>query len=218
MDRRIVLIVVLTALVVAACGGSDDGGSGIASLENDSDEVITAMDDGPAVGDTSVDTQASDEEVDTEESMLAFAACMRENGIDMGDPTMDENGNLRLGRPEGFGQGTGGIDREAMIAARDACQDHLDGVLQQFERIDLTELQDDLVEYAACMRENGYDMPDPDLAALSAGPGQGGGPGRGQFGDLDLDDPAFQGANEVCQDLFAGIRPGTGPGPGGGGR
>ncbi len=216
MHRRIVLIVVLMALAAAACGGSGDGGSGIASLENDSDELITAMDDGPAVGDGSSETQAPDEEVDTEESMLAFAACMRENGVDMADPTVDENGNLRLPRPAGAGQGDGSFDREAMLAARDACQEHLDGVVQQFQQIDQTELQDSLLEYAACMRDNGYDMADPDLSGGLPASGQGG--GRGLLGDIDREDPAFQAANEVCQELFAGIRPGGGLGLGGQGR
>ena len=59
-----------------------------------------------------------------------------------------------------------------------ACGELLEGATLGFrEGFDRTELEDTLVEYAACMRENGYDMPDPDFSGSGAGPGAG--PGGG---------------------------------------
>ncbi len=98
--------------------------------------------------------------------MLDFAQCMREHGVDMEDPTTDENGNFQMMRPSGGGEGGefDPEDREAMQAAREACSQYLEGIAQQFDRPDMTEMQDLMLEYAACMRENGVDMPDPDFS------------------------------------------------------
>jgi len=202
MRRSMVAVAAALALVAAACGGGGDD-TGIASI----DDVAVA-----SPGDTTPTTAA-----DAEAAMLAFAECMREQGIEMQDPQVGDDGNLRMPRPVGAGEGTEQFDREAMMAAREACSEYLEGVAQRFEQIDETEIQDQMLEYAACMRDNGYDMPDPDFSAESMG----GGPGRGFFRNMEIDrnDPAFQTANEVCMDVFSGgFLPGGGPGGGSGGQ
>jgi len=156
--------------------------------------------------------------------MLDFAQCMRDQGIDMEDPTLDENGSFQMMRPSGGGEGGDfdPADREATQAAREACSQYLEGLAQGFDRPDMTEMQDQMLEYAACMRENGVDMPDPDFSDTEGGQG----PGRLGFGSGDFDptDPTFQAANEACQAIFGGEGMpgfmGGGPGgqpPGGGG-
>jgi len=140
---------------------------------------------------------------------------MRDNGFEMEDPTVDAEGNLQFGRPaDGFD-----IDRDAAQAAFDECGDMLDGVSLGFEDVDNTEFQDSVLAWASCMRDNGYPMDDPDFTAF--GPGAAGGDddgqgdgrvGGGPFGDIDQDDPAFQSAMSVCEDLIQG---GFGAQPGG---
>jgi hypothetical protein len=67
-----------------------------------------------------------------------------------------------------------------------------------FSTEDLSEREDELLAFAVCMRENGYDMSDPDF------PG-GGHSGAGPFGDaIDTDDPDFQTATESCDDIIGG--------------
>lgn len=201
MRRSMAAVGVALALVVAACGGGGDD-AGIASI----DDVAAA-----SPGDTTATTTA-----DAEAAMLAFAECMREQGIEMQDPQVGEDGNLRMPRPVGAGEGTEQFDRDAMLAAREACAPYLEGAVQHFEQFDQTEIEDQMLSYAACMRENGYDMPDPDFSAESMG----GGPGRGFFRNMEIDrsDPAFQAANEVCMDVFTGgFLPGGGAGGGSGG-
>ena len=46
------------------------------------------------------------------------------------------------------------------------------------------------------IRDNGYDMPDPDFT--NDGPGQGG----AQIGPIDPDDPDFVSADEACRSIF----------------
>jgi len=206
MNRRwpaaLAAAIVLTA---AACSGSGTSG-GIASLEDDS-------------GEATITTGAADDQVDPEQAMLDFAQCMRDQGIDMEDPTLDENGNFTMLRPTGGGEegGFDPADREAMQAAREACSQYLEGITQQFARPDQTEMQDLMLQYAACMRENGVDMPDPDFST-SEGEGPGGRLGF-TTGDYDPNDPTFQAANEACQGIFGangmpGMMMGGGPGAG----
>ena len=44
-------------------------------------------------------------------AVLAFAACMRDNGVDMEDPTVDADGNIRLNFRGNAGPGEEGFDR-----------------------------------------------------------------------------------------------------------
>jgi hypothetical protein len=188
------IILSVLALVLAACGTTSDS------------EVATLEDTGTTVPQSSADQQDGD----AEEALLTFARCMRDNGVpEFPDPELDQNGNLRI-----FGGGGGpgqlGADRSTLEAAFDECGDLIEGLISEvFRNIDQSQFQDNFLEFAACMRDQGIDMPDPDFSG-GFGPGQGG--GRGLFGDIDPQDPAFQEAAEECQGIFEG---GFGP-PGGG--
>ena len=184
-------------VVAAACGGAG-ATEGVASL-SDTDASL------PQGGD-----EETDQELDVEGAFLTFTQCMRDEGIDMPDPELDANGDFTF---RGFDRASQD-DPDEIRAAFEACQEHIEGVVQEFIGNDLTEIQDTLVEYAACMRDNGYDMPDPDFSAFgSGGPGPGGGPFGGA---VDPDDPAFQAANEICQDIFTETFGGRFGGPGNG--
>lgn len=102
--------------------------------------------------------------------------------------------------------------------AMESCSEHLENVAFGLDAADRSEREDQLFEYAACMRENGYDMPDPDFSVFGQ-PGESGGPGAGggPFGEIDRDTPTFQTAQEACSGIFSGDRvPGSGPGGGSG--
>lgn len=202
--KRTIIITALLAfgLLTAACSGSDSD-SDVASLETSA----------AATEEQGQDGETTDEAVSDEEAILAFAACLRDEGIDVDDPTVDADGNLRPPRPRDIGEG----DREMIRSAMDGCSEHLENVAFGLDAADRSEREDQLFEYAACMRENGYDMPDPDFSAFGT-PGQGAGTsegGGGPFGPIDQDDPAFQIAQEACAGTFGGDRiPGSGPGGG----
>lgn len=206
--RRFLIALVALAFVAVACGGDGAASSGVVSLEDN--EVAGGDDPVASLQNTNGD------DVTDEEALLAFAACMRDNGVDVEDPTVDNEGNLRIGRPRGGQQG-GEVDGDAIRAAFDECGDLIEGVIQQFRGgDDQTERNDQLLAFAECMRENGYEMPDPDFSATpgQGGPGQGGGP----FGEIDTSDPAFETAQAACEDLLpggGGFGGGAGRGPGG---
>lgn len=210
MKTRLLIVLFSLGLIVTACAGADEADAGVASLDG------TASAGAPAEG-------AADAEVNTEEAMLAFAACLRDNGVQIDDPTVDADGNVQFGDLRGAGGDDQEIDRDAIRTAREACQEEIDGVALGFGGrgdLDLTEMEDTFVEYAACMRDNGYDMDDPDLSSFGQGggePGQGG----GIFGEIDREDPDYLAAQDVCEEILSGAFgdapvPGTGQGRGGG--
>lgn len=194
MKRVKLLVAAVLALGAGACGGAAHADGGVASL--DDSQLFKSVDSTSAP-------------MTEEEALLAFTQCLRDNGVDIDDPTVDADGNLRLSRPTG-GDGSQGPSEEAGTA-RQTCAVLLEGVALGFQDQDRTELEDQLLEFASCMRDNGFDMPDPDFSDTGT-PGQG-----GPFGQLDRSDPDFQAASEACQDTLAGFGPGSGVGRRGGG-
>lgn len=186
--KRTLIVLSAFALVLAAC--SSDGGSEVASLEDLAPDLAVVTDD------------ASPEAVD-EDSILAFAQCMRDNGIeDFEDPDIGADGSV--GFRFGGAVQDSEADRDTIRAAFEACQEHLGGLSFGPGSRDRSEIEDTLYEFAVCMRENGFDMPDPDFSSLLEGPGDGEG-GEGPFGGaFDADDPAFTSALEACEDVFGG--------------
>jgi hypothetical protein len=184
-NSRTIVACVALVVMVAACGSEGgDGSPGVASIG----EVVT----------TSVaDVGADDEPAAADEAaVLAFSECMRDGGIDFPDPVVDADGNV------GFDllamRDLGEIDQSELEAAFEPCAPLLVSVSFGFERLFETEFQDDLVAFSACMRENGFDMPDPDFSALTS---------TGQLypEELDPNDPDFEPAFEACQDTLPGI-------------
>jgi len=205
MSTRLLTPLLGLVLVMTACSGSDGSDDGVATLEG-GESVTTAS---AAEADTSA--------VDAEQAMLDFAACMRDNGVAMEDPTVDADGNVEFGGMRGIAGEE--QDFDTVRAAMEVCRENIEGLTlgRGGEDFDLTGLQDTMLEYAACMRDNGYDMPDPDFTAF--GPGRGDGDGEpneagGPFATIDPSDPDFIAAQEACQDILSGF----GPGGGGGGR
>ncbi|MGI9667185.1 MAG: hypothetical protein ACR2N2_08805 [Acidimicrobiia bacterium] len=179
---RIIITIAALSLFLAAC--SSGSSTGVASIADNTDVV------------PSVDETAS-AAVDDEDALLAFAACMRDNGVEgFEDPQINSDGTIEFSRPSGEGET---IDRAALRTARDACASHLEGLAFGPGSVDRSEIEDTLVEFATCMRENGVDMPDPDF---SGEPGEG--TARGPFGDIDTEAPAFEEALETCQEAFGG--------------
>jgi hypothetical protein len=188
MRLRAGVLVAVLAIGAAGCGSgpTDDG---LATLENTTPQAVSGTGDAAR---------------DAEESVLALTECLRDNGVNIPDPEFDDQGNFRLRSLMDLGEAAELIDPGDMEAAFEACSHHLDGVAQIIAGIDRTAIEDRLYEFAACMREEGYDMPDPDFSTMSPGMGTGGEDmaAMGPFGEIDPDDPAFRAASEACMWVF----------------
>jgi hypothetical protein len=192
---------VTLVLALSACG-SDSGGSEVASL---------------GTGPTDNATGDSVADVDSQEALLAYAACMRENGVDMDDPTFDAEGNLSGG---GFGPGSG-LDRSSdeFQTAQEACGDLIEGV--DFGPggggggggLDFDSIQNAMNDFTACLRDEGIAVDDITMGGGAGGPG-------GPNGSIPAGGPPADGS--LPPGGFDGGPNGTPPeggqgGPGGGG-
>ena len=175
------MVVLAFTLLAAACGGDENGEPGVASL----DDTVAPVSDGGSPA------------PDTEQQALQFATCMRDQGIDLPDPTVDADGNVEFVPPPGFQPG----DLEDILDASENCQEFLEGTLFGSEVPDLTAATDVLLDFAQCIRENGFDLPDPDFSLVLDDPANA--PAAGPFGDVDLNDPDLLAALGNCQDLLS---------------
>ena len=174
-------------ILVSACGSAPSG-DGLATL------------DGASAGEAA----AGDVEFQAEESVLALTECLRVEGIDIPDPEFDDEGNFRLRSLMELGEAADSIDPDDLEAGLEACSEYLAGVTQLIASIDRSAIEDRLYLYADCMREEGYDMPDPvfDVRPTGEIPDPGSASASGPFGDIDDRDPDFLAANQACQRVF----------------
>ena len=173
-------------LTLAACGSdqtTDD--AAIASLG-------TAA---PTAGDG--DATSGDAPTDPEEAMLAYTQCMRDEGIDLPDPQTD-------------GAGGGGmivVDEQVdpgddrFQEAQATCAPIMEEAMGDFE-IDPeqeAEMREQMLAFAACMRDQGIDFPDPTF-------GEGGRVevGLGGAGPGDVESEEWQAAQQACDEELGG--------------
>jgi hypothetical protein len=133
------------------------------------------------------------------ESMRKFAQCMRQNGVDMPDPTDDGRVLMKAsGKP-----GAGGLDK--MTAAENKCR-HFQpngGKPVKPKPEELAKMR----AMAKCMREHGVDMPDPDENGRVTITRQSGGKGTGTGNggpDVNPDSPTFKAADKACRQYAPG--------------
>ncbi|MFI6579200.1 hypothetical protein ACIBFB_25725 [Nocardiopsis sp. NPDC050513] len=150
-------------LLLTGCASGDED-LGIASAGGDSQEAA-----------------ASEEPLSDGESALEYTECLRENGLEVGDP--DSEGRLQLRIPEDQAE----VAEEAMAA----CEEFAPRVSEEQE----AETRDEVLEFAQCMRENGVEaFEDP----------QSGG-GISLTPEI-ADDPDFEEAQEACEGNLSGLR------------
>jgi hypothetical protein len=166
---RSLTLALLAAGMLVACGGGGEDGDGVASMSDDS-EGESAQDDANA----------------TEEELLEWVECMRDNGADIPDPTVDENGDLVIEGPvtvtnggpgEGEDEGAPGDDSsegsEGSVVREDVfeeCGQPPEGAFAPPSEEEQQAMQDAALEFAECMRSEGIeDFPDPDFSDMGPG-------------------------------------------------
>jgi hypothetical protein len=176
----------MTALAACSAGAAP---SGVATLQS------------PGAGEPTPSASPS-ASLDPETARLEFARCMRDHGIDLPDP-----GSGGVSGPITIGGN--GPDAEKMQTAMEACNSILGDAFGAPAQID-PEMQDKMLEFAKCMRDNGVDFPDPDFS------GGGGRISVGGPGGIDPSSKDFQAAQEACQSILGEFGPQINGGPGGG--
>jgi hypothetical protein len=197
-------VLVTGGLALAACGGGG-GDDGVATLGGD---AAGENDNGDESG-----------EKDPEEALQKWAECMREHGVDVPDPQVEDDGGpvIIQGPRDGAA-----ADREAAEEAQAACAKYMEGVVNDGDRPARDPEQEQAMrewalDFAECMRDEGIDFPDPQF--------QDGG-GVLQSVPENQDRSAVETAQKHCEEELGGP-PGLegegggpfieGDGPGGGG-
>jgi hypothetical protein len=183
-------LLLLTAL--AACSANAGGPSGVATLDSAAPDAEAS-----AEPSTSLDPEAA---------RLAFAECMRDHGVDMPDPETASG----PGGAGGFAFGTKDGDPEEFEAALDACDHFLEQAAGERREID-PEMMDRMLDFAACMREHGIPMPDPNTDGGIMIQRNDNGTVTNGDDVLDPSSPEFQEAQEACQPILGDDLPGGGP-------
>jgi hypothetical protein len=194
MPRFFRLIAASVALValVAACSGTANG-PGVATL-----------DDPGASGSHGSSPSPAASAMTPQDAALAYARCMRENGVDMPDPKVTTAGDGGIKIDQGGGAP---VSKEKLTAADKVCHPLMAaaGPGGPGGHLSAEEL-DKLLQFAKCMREHGVDMPDPnaDGGFVTQISGNGDGSGTAGTGAMSPDDPDFQAAQTACASLLPG--------------
>ena len=117
--------------------GATTGAEGSAEPEDAASEVSAESEGSSGSEETNGGVPAEPDDTSDmtdEESLLAFAECMRDNGVDFPDPVVEADGTVTFGfRPGGGGEGGLAALRDIgrnpnLPAARDACSGLLEGL------------------------------------------------------------------------------------------
>lgn len=179
MKTKYLVLVAAAALLLAGCGGS----SGSDSSSEESGAASSEQAGGPGGF-----AEISDE----------TRSCLKENGVELPEP--GQGGPPVGGPPEGMppeGEPPQGFGKGAakMKKAFEECGVELPQGKPQGAPMTSSAFRKSIKEYAACMGENGYDLPEPNVS--------GEGPVFSES-EVDREDPKFEAANEKCQSLLGG--------------
>jgi hypothetical protein len=132
-------------------------------------------------------------ELSAEDSLVAYAACMREHGIETDDPQFDVSGNL-VSKPAFKAALKSGEGDETFAAAQADCGDYLVAMKPALDPALQAEQTEAALRFAACMRDQGLDWPDPAADGSKF---------AGSDVKVDKKSPEFQAAFEVCNEELA---------------
>ncbi len=144
---------------------------------------------------------AVNEESNDEALVMEFADCLRNEGMQVTDPTIDSEGNIQM--PELVENAT--ATKDEWIAAYEVCGEIIENITFAKKEVDRSAQLEQYLEVAACMNEAGFDVGEPTTETLDT-----------WMIDLkenfDWDDPDTE---EIFDTCFGGSSDGESKGEGG---
>lgn len=177
--QRLISAVALAGVLVGGCSSGPDKGEGVASLGGD--KAATGVES-------------------SEEKLLSYVKCLREQGLDVPDPEVDAEGQLAV-KPGGSASADPAqrhAFRAKYEAAQKVCGSPPPGMLGASTSQDASALHDALLSFAKCMRAEGVDVPDPDPSGAGNAPSM--------LSGLDMNDQKVKAARDQCGKAFAEAR------------
>lgn len=205
MPFGIALLLVVSALFLAACGGGSSGGSESSSTSSESSDTSSSESSG---GEGSEGNEGGPGGFDISEEQQT---CLKEKGVELpefkGGEGPPEGGELPEGGepPEGFEPpegGEGGPPQGGGFGENSKAFEECGIELGEFKGgpgggnapdTNSAAFKKQVKEYVACVRENGYELAEPDFS------------GEGPiFDKAESESAAFKKASEQCQSLLGG--------------
>jgi hypothetical protein len=203
-------------LFVVGCSSSDQSGAGVAKIDKPQEEAdnvqiakaSTQSVDSVTEGTTeptesTVERGTTTPKLTDEEITTNFAACLREHGFSVPDPELNRDGTVNLGAVKQ------GISQDSRYQTRtgkkvlDDCLPLLQEAtfVQERSSEDEIELQDNLLKFAQCLRDNGIKVGDPDFSnGVRASM-------RSLFEGINMDSAKVQEGLGECRELhFSGMQ------------
>jgi hypothetical protein len=176
------------AAMVAACTGTA-GGPGVATLDDPS--ASSAPTPSPSA-------------VTPQDAALAFARCMRENGVDMPDPIVETDGGGGISIGQAGPDST--VSKDAFREADEICRHFMEAAMPEAGPPLSAEDMDKMLAFAQCMREHGIDMEDPTAdggirVQIGSGSSSAGGTGGAP---VPINEPELEAAHAACNSLLPG--------------
>lgn len=173
------LIILQVPLLMSAFCDSGQSRSGVARIEESQAPEVPlrpkediAQESPTATGQLSngsIEESLADSPQSTDEEIaMEFAGCMREHGFNVIDPELNADGSVNLMSLRSSLMQDPSFDPQNDQSGKslEDCLPLLRGAsfARQPSGEDEVELQDSLLEFAQCLRENGLDVPDPDFS------------------------------------------------------
>jgi hypothetical protein len=166
---------------IVGCSSSDQSGAGVVKIDKSQEEAdsaqvakastqsVDSVKEGPTEPkESTVESGTTTPKLTDEEITTNFAACLREHGFTVPDPELNRDGTVNLSAMrESLIQNPKFNRQNAEI--RQVMRDCLPLLqeatfVQERSSEDEIELQDNLLEFAQCLRDNGIKVPDPDFS------------------------------------------------------
>lgn len=184
------VLAIVAALAVAGCGGSSGSSSSSSSSEASSTGASSEA-GGPPSGGFEISEETR--------------SCLKEQGVELPEPGQGgelpegaeppSGGPPEGGAPPSFGGAQGKKMQEAFKECGVEMPEGGQGKPGGAPDMNSAAFRESLKKYVACVRENGYELPEPNLS------------GEGPVFDeseVNQEDPEFKAASEKCQSLLGG--------------
>ena len=158
---RVFVLLIQVMLVAYGCCISPESEIGVISLDKDQASEVGAVAEKSSENDKNTD-------LDDEELTISFVDCMRSEGFNVSDPTLNADGTVDLSEiRKSIAQNPDFDIRDSKtLNSLDKCLPILeDATFAQIpSQEDEIEFQDNLLRFAECVRSQGIEIPDPDFS------------------------------------------------------
>ena len=158
---RVFVLLIQVMLVAYGCCISPESEIGVVSLDKNQASEVGAVAEKSSENDKNTD-------LDDEELTISFVDCMRSEGFNVSDPTLNADGTVNLSEiRKSIAQNPDFDIRDSKtLNSLDKCLPILeDATFAQIpSQEDEIEFQDNLLSFAECVRSRGVEIPDPDFS------------------------------------------------------